>query len=224
MKLLPTFIFLFLFFLFYSASHITALSLNSFHPSQEVSANRPGRPNKIPFTIMIDPESNTLPFAQALQKQLEQIARVRVVLTKTSPDEPVRPLQHANFANRLDVDLFFHIRCYEDTHVHPHVAIYSFSYGDYAPSRVQDLAFYTYDQAHLLAINTTQKYVNAFEKEVKRETKHFDFVGAFNIPFKPLIGIKVPAIGLEIGLKNKQSWHNYVAPLAQAIAAMIANV
>jgi hypothetical protein len=159
-------------------------------------------------TIMLDPAGDALSFAHALQMHIEQsVPGTRVILTRTA-NETVRPLQHANFANRLEVDLFLSLRCYEDSSTRPQLAMYTFSYGDYAPSRIQDLAFYTYDQAYLLASGTTQKYAHTMEDIFKKYAKQFD-------------GVKAPAIGIEIGLKNKQSWQSFVVPLSEAVAEII---
>lgn len=171
--------------------------------------------------IMLDPIGDSLPFAHALQTHIEQaVPGTRVILTRTA-NETVRPLQHANFANRLEVDLFLSLRCYEDSSTRPQLAIYTFSYGDYAPSRIQDLAFYTYDQAYLLASGTTQKYAHAMEDTLKKHAKQFDMHGSLSLPYKPLIGVTAPAIGIEIGLKNKQSWQSFVAPLCEAVASLL---
>jgi hypothetical protein len=172
-------------------------------------------------TIMLDPAGDALSFAHALQMHIEQsVPGTRVILTRTA-NETVRPLQHANFANRLEVDLFLSLRCYEDSSTRPQLAMYTFSYGDYAPSRIQDLAFYTYDQAYLLASGTTQKYAHTMEDIFKKYAKQFDLLGSFSLPYKPLIGVKAPAIGIEIGLKNKQSWQSFVVPLSEAVAEII---
>jgi len=189
------------------------------------------------FKIMLDPAGDashpgriiedafertiTLELAHALAHQIEQLApNTRVIITRTG-NETIRPHQNANFANRLDVDLFISLHCYQEQQPRPQLAIYTFSYGDYTPSRIQDLAFYPYDQAYLLAGGTTQKYAQAIEATLKQYAKQFDLVGAFGIPFKPLIGVKAPAIGIELGLKNKQGWQSFIAPLAQAVVGIV---
>ena len=44
------------------------------------------------------------------------------------------------------------------------------------------------------------------------------------IPCKPLVGVCLPAIGLEIGLREKKDWFGYVQPIAQAINQMYQKV
>ena len=60
---------------------------------------------------------------------------------------------------------------------------------------------------------TTKKSANIIKNTFLSgdNTKYFDFCGIFNLPFKPLIAIKAPAIGIEIGLNNKHDWNNYIS-------------
>ncbi len=51
----------------------------------------------------------------------------------------------------------------------------------------------------------------------KIHTKFFHPRGFFGIPFTPLVGIKAPAIAVEVGLKNKQDWQQIIDPLIIAI-------
>jgi hypothetical protein len=41
------------------------------------------------------------------------------------------------------------------------------------------------------------------------------------LPVKSLIGITSPSIAIEIGLKNKDSWYQYVEPLVRSIEEMV---
>lgn len=187
----------------------------------------------IPFTIMINPagdaehkgriiddafeRSITLALAHALQNQIEQhIPGARVVLTRTGT-EVVRPHAHANFANRLGADLFLSIHCYQETQTRPQLAIYTFSYGDQNSMRLPHLAFYPFDQAYLLNQDITQKYAQALRTSLQNQSKVYAVSDVYKIPFKPLMGVKAPAIGIEIGLKNKQAWQSFVLPLVEAV-------
>lgn len=213
----------------------SAFSLFSVRPCLSAEALCEGRKAleghfKNSFSIMIDPGESThrliegtpernitLAMAHALQNQIEQlIPSAQVILTRTG-NETVRPLAHANFANRLDVDLFLSLHCFAETQTRPQVAIYTFAYGDQNPMQLSDLAFYTYDQAHLRAQRTTQNYAQLAKQVLAEHAKQFDLVGWYQIPFKPLIGVKAPAIGIEIGLKNKHDWQTFIGPLAESV-------
>ncbi len=164
----------------------------------------------------------TLALAHALQNQIEQLApHIRVIISHGA-HETVKPLSDANFANRIEAGLFISLNCYQ-TDIRPEITLYTFSYGYFAPSRLPDLGFYTYDQAHLLNADTTQKYASNLNASLKNYTKQFDLVGIHTIPFKPLIGLKVPAIGVEIGIKDKNGWQKLVVALAESIAMIMKN-
>ena len=80
------------------------------------------------FTIMIDPAGDaqhtgriiedvferavTLSIAKALETALHNTLNCTVILTR-APGEIVSPLQNANFSNRLLVDLFINLNCYQ---------------------------------------------------------------------------------------------------------------
>jgi len=61
----------------------------------------------------------TLRCAEQLKQRLEQLfPQIHVVLTRL-PGETVQPLQNANFANRLSVDLYLSIHFYHETATKP---------------------------------------------------------------------------------------------------------
>ena len=48
----------------------------------------------------------------------------------------------------------------------------------------------------------------------------YGFKELIGIPFKPLVGIRAPALGIEIGLKNKDDWERFVQPVMQALVSL----
>ena len=191
------------------------------------------------FTIMLDPAGDaqntgrqiddylergiTLQFAEKLKSKLEKrFDGIRVVLTRF-PGEAIGYLQNANFANRLDVNFYLSIHFYKETEVKPRVYIYTYCRHDDFITRKSDLYFYPYDQAHLINRNQTKKCAHIikdiFFKDMYK--KRFDLCGLFNLPFKPLIAIKAPAVGLEIGLRKKEDWKNYLDVFVDCIEKII---
>lgn len=193
------------------------------------------------FTIMIDPagdashtgrtvgdgfeRSITLNYAQELKKRIEsQSSSVRVIITR-GLGETVAPLQNANFANRLNVDFYLSLHCYSEHGARSRLSLYYFSYGDDFTPKTDAKLFYPYDQAHQVNRETTQKYAQIMKDVLSSNAYntlfHFDRVRA--LPFKPLIGIKAPAVAIEMGLKNKQDPLEYLEPLLQAVIAIVSN-
>ncbi|MFC1841773.1 N-acetylmuramoyl-L-alanine amidase [Candidatus Dependentiae bacterium] len=191
------------------------------------------------FTIMIDPAGDsqyagrlledclergiTSQFVQSLQKKLLQsIADIKVFFTRR-PGEAIGHLQNANFSNRLDVDFYLSIHFYKEKEVKPRMYMYTFSYNDDFVRAKPGLYFYPYDKAHIIHRTETKALANVAKEVFLSEThkKMFDFQGMISLPFKPLIGVKAPAIGVEIGLKKKDDWHDYVDVFVEVISNIV---
>jgi len=192
-----------------------------------------------PFTIMLDPAGDaqyagrqiddslergiTLQFAEKLKYILEsRYDGIRVVLTRVA-GETLQHLQNANFANRFDVDFYLSIHFYQEKEVKPQMFLYTFSYNDDFITRRADLFFYPYDQAHLIKKDTTKIWADKMKQVFLQDEykKIFDLQGFFRLPFKPLIAVKAPAIGLELGLRQKDDWVNYVDAFACSIGEIV---
>ncbi|HEV2600857.1 MAG TPA: N-acetylmuramoyl-L-alanine amidase [Candidatus Babeliales bacterium] len=191
------------------------------------------------FTLMIDPAGDakhtgreigdsfergiTLQCAEKLKTMIEErYPEVRVVLTRF-PGETLQPLQNANFSNRLDVNFYLSIHFYHDQATRPSLYLYAFSYGDDFVIKTTDLTFYPYDKAYLISTNTTHTWATTMQKQLSNASyqKQFDCKGCFYLPFAPLIGVKSPAIALEIGLKTKHDWQLYLEPIIASITPII---
>lgn len=197
-------------------------------------------PKQRTITIMLDPAGDakhtgrklhnsfergiTVQCAEKLKQEIESTFRsIRVVLTRF-PGEAVQPLQNANFANRLAIDFYISIHFYQEKHIKPELTLYAFSYGDdFITSFPDDLQFVSYDQAHLISRKKTDQYAKKIYEMLlhNTQTKQFNAKGLFKIPFKPLIGIKAPAIGIEISLKGDDDWMQYIKPIADSLTPVI---
>lgn len=190
------------------------------------------------FTIMLDPAGDakhtgrtigntfergiTLQYAEYLKEYLENnYENIKVYLTRF-PGEMIYPLQNANYANRLDINLYIHITFYQETNTIPKLFLYGFSYHDDFLTPPKKLTFLKYDQAHIMHNATTQLWSQVIKDVlIQNQYKKFSVHGIYRLPFKPLIGIIAPAIGIEAGLKAAQNWKLYIAPIAQAIGTLI---
>ena len=206
-------------------------------PECSTAWNLPFNQHKPPtITLMLDPAGDaqhtgrqldgnfergiTLQCAERIKTTLEQRhPHVRVVITR-SPGEALEPLHNANFANRLNVDCYISLHLYQETATKPRLYIYYFCDGDDLIGKKQELAFYPYDKAHLLTMPTTKKYSSALQHALS-QTHLIDVQGVFKLPFKPLIGIKAPALAIEIGLQSKDTWPSYSTVLADGLSAII---
>lgn len=199
-----------------------------------------GRPKQERIvTIMFDPagdaqhtgrkiddtfeRSVTLIFAQELKESLEKAyPSIQVVLTRNA-GETVTSLQNANFANRLNVDLFLSINFYQETSVKPKAYLYNFSYNDDFITQKNELSFCRYDQAHLFNYPTTRQYGLIIKQEMESDPYKalFECIQLNKAPIKPCIGIKSPAIALEAGLHKADDWQLYIDPLTASLKPII---
>ncbi len=198
-------------------------------------------PQQQTFSLMLDPSGDvkntgrkiddcferglTLQCAEKLKTILEErYPNIRVVLTRFA-GETVAPLQNAHFANRLDVNLYVSIHFYYETTTQPQssLSIYTFAYGNESTLPFSDTAFYSVDKAHWPQHTTTRSWAHSLLRYFQEATdnKLFYCKGIYSLPFKPLMGIKAPAFGLELGLKDKSDWQGYVDILAQGIGSII---
>lgn len=195
-----------------------------------------------PYTIMLEPAGDakhtgreiddsfergiTLQYAEKLKKQLEtEFANIRVVLSR-SPAEIIEPLQNAHFANRLGVDLYLSFHVYQEQEEKTKLYLYQFIYDpitDFWDYPTEGLQFIRYDQAHRAYAKISKMYGELVIAALQENQylKLFEVKGFFAMPFKPLIGIKCPALGFEFGLKKKNDWLLLVEPIVDALKAII---
>ena len=166
--------------------------------------------------------SITFEIAQTIkQRLLAQYPHVKVMLNRTST-ETIAPLQNANFSNKIDADCYISIHAFAETEIKPRIFIYQFSYHDDFIAKDNGLSFYPFDKIYLINQNKTNAWAQQLKQTFeKNSTVHVNGIYAF--PFKPLIGIKAPAIGIEIGLKKSTEWHNYCDMFINGIVAIINN-
>jgi N-acetylmuramoyl-L-alanine amidase len=186
-----------------------------------------------PISIMLDPAGDarttgraigeqferTVAFncATALKSVLEQLGpNVRVIVSRV-PQETVVPLQNANFANRLTVDLFVSINCYQDNGQRPTLYLYYMQYHPLTDkwNKQEQLAFYPYDQAYLGNMSRSTHIADLVARTLSN-SKTGEIKGPFGIPCKPLLGVQSPSLAFEIGCNNN-NWQALIHPLAQAL-------
>lgn len=190
-----------------------------------------------PFTIMIEPAGDTqytgrvvddafergltLQAAIALRQCLEsRDSSLRVMISRL-PGETVEPLHHAACANRVKADLFIHIGFYQTSQQLPEIALYHYLYQpttDLWKRKQESLTFTSYRLAHIPQSATSAAILHSlFHALSCTKPLAATLKIAAGIPFRPLIGIAVPAIALEIGLPRKSDLQPLIIPLAQGI-------
>ncbi len=191
------------------------------------------------LTLMLDPAGDakntgriiddnfergiTLQYAQEIKKELEKQSNTIVLITR-APGEVVEPLQQATFANRLGVDLYVHLACYHETDALPHLYFYYFLYNpvtDFWKKRSHDLALIPYNQAHLTSL-AQSAYLNQklYNSCIAQNNNHRVIHEPVGMPFRPLVGIQQPAIGIELGINTNNS-HALISLLSTELINLI---
>lgn len=171
--------------------------------------------------------SITLRCAQELKKQLESLyPHVKVYLTRFSGDT-IEPLQSAVFANRLNADLFISLHCYQESSNTPCISCITFSYDahDYRAHKTPHAL--SFSPLHKAYQNTMQKNLalaHALHTYLTTRQKHmYRLEPCAEFPYKPLLGITTPAVGIEFGLTKKDDWLLVLNELSRALQKMLAH-
>ena len=195
-----------------------------------------------PITIMLDPAGDaqntgrviddtferglTLACAQEIKHDLEKnFPGVRIVLSRV-PGETVDPLQSASFANKLKADLFVHLGFYQEKRNPCLCSLFFFSYDattDFWPKKTGAQALEPYYRAHLPMITCSAQYALLLHDSLADlQTKgSIQLKPVICFPCRPLIGVRAPVIGCEMGLNNKDSWKMFVQPIVAGIGTII---
>ncbi len=188
------------------------------------------------YTIMLDPAGDarhtgraigtsferaiTFQIAQALQQQLQQALPCTVIITR-SPGEIVYPLQSANFANRLSLDLYISLHAYHAPQEKHTIALYIVSPSPTLTKKA-DLAMMPFRNAHEQSHAITKKYAHHMHTALQSSSAHqFQLPPAIALPFIPLEGIQAPALGIEINCISPDNVALYVEPLTKAIISTL---
>ena len=168
--------------------------------------------------------------AEAIKKELEQkVPGVRVMFTR-SAGEIAEPLQNASLVNRLNADLYVSLNFFHQKEKANKLFIYRLIYNpktDIWSKKSDELSLMPYTQAYRLSLKTSESISTLFYDECKKETAAEKLptplicIAPKGIPYKPLVGITAPAIGLEIGIRKKDDWKDIVPILIHAFEALV---
>ena len=170
----------------------------------------------------------TLQLCNELKQELsQQLPDIYIALTRF-PGETVEPLQNAQFANRLNIDLFVAIQLYSIQEPKPLITIYQYIYH---PTNLwhkpcNELEFIDIDNAHLNTAQQTHKLGKIFHTFLQKNEYHHQLAvnNFLSIPFKPLFGIQAPALGIEIGISYKEQWRLLIPIISEGIRQLLTHL
>lgn len=192
--------------------------------------------NKKPFTVVIEASGDAFSsgrticnnFENALNFTIAQNSKEMInahlvntqLFINRTPSEIIAPLQNAQFANKLNADLYISIHCYQHAQNRPHITLYQYSYKEPVILKKGNLGFYRFDQIYLLNEPQTTIWAQEFKK-ILSEQNHIDILGVYKLPFKPLMGIEASAIALEVGMSSEQELPLIITILSNALEQFI---
>jgi hypothetical protein len=162
--------------------------------------------------------SITMTCAQSLKNTIETLYPDVRVLISHRMGESYHTFQVATMGNTMDIDLVISLHCYHEEGAKPIISLYHYSNGNDFVNKMSRAAWHTPDTAYLWSKDTTCSWIKILTRELKSPAYAtlFNVTGPYKLPFKPLSGIKVPAIGIEMSLKQDDDWSTYIDPLAHA--------
>lgn len=170
----------------------------------------------------------TLQCVERLKQELEsRYSKVRVILTRV-PGETIQHLQNASFANRLDVDLYISINFFPKKTGNPFLYLYYFCLNSVTDSwniGNNNLTFTPYNKAHIAQLPLTKKIATTMFESFSKPCKNsFTPHPPLGMPFAPLIGIKAPAIGIEMSLQHSHDWPLFIPILTDSIGTALEQI
>lgn len=195
-----------------------------------------------PPIIMLDPAGDAEHPGRRLEQHFERgltlqcvdyihhalehhLPHARIIVTRTAGDK-VAPLQHANFANRLEnVHLYLHCALYkEQTSPQPVIRIYRFSYQQRPLSHANSTSFLRYDHAYEKNEKNSEKLCTTLYNLLhESSTTHsfFEIYPPCAFPHAALCGITCPALVIEIGLPHDNVWQQCAELVVQALSEIL---
>lgn len=197
-------------------------------------SNSSSTPAKI-FKVMLNPaqtdriicdnteEYLAFEICQAIQAKLTAAhSQIQVNLTR-EPGAELSRIQIASNSNQANINLFLSLHVYHTCSPKPTINLFYYTKQRFCSqlNNFTNLSFINYSDAYLAncdqTINWGHKITNYL---TQNKISQFTIEPLLGLPFKPLAGIQVPAISIEIGLKNS-AWYSCVTPIAEAILACI---
>lgn len=167
----------------------------------------------------------TYHWATALKTELESHYACRVIINR-SPGEALEEFQTVTYSNRLQPDLFISLSLFPVNAFKPQLFVFNLLVDPLtdAVRRLTALpVFIPYEQAHcarLVQSSTLARQLTARALQPDYE-KQCDYRGPYAFPYKPLMGICAPSIGLEAGVLKDNDWQLCMPLLVAAVGKMI---
>lgn len=166
----------------------------------------------------------TVQFAQALKAALHEAYPALHIVMSRYPGEVLEPFHQANFANRAQVDLFIRLQCYYERSMRPQCSCFYYSANpvtDEWPLRLDPYACIPVHEAHRFSYNKNKVIGQTLVESLQEFLPNYTVHALLGIPCAPLLGIRVPALCLEFGIKEADAWQQLIAPIVNSFEFIV---
>lgn len=193
-------------------------------PSQEPDVIVKEAPEILATMVLIDIEEqkNSGNCIELLKAALqEKFKNVNILVTHTAHMHETK-LEIPKITNKPHVDIALSLRIVCCQQQKPSVHIYRYSGGQEFISQINEMAFYSLENAYLFCKDSTQSWAAlATRRLTEKGADLFDLKGPYACPFGPLVGVNKPALGFELCVANISQASLFVEPLVEIIEIMI---
>jgi hypothetical protein len=185
------------------------------------------------FTIMLSPEGDAAnagraltdgfergfarQLAESVKERLERNDNLRIILSHEA-GEQITQEQKANFANRLNIDLYVALGLYSNDK--PSIATYYYKTELFEPIIDNRLALYPTTQAYIARAPQTHALAKSGFISNRFNTQ-FAIQKPVGIPLKQLEGIIAPAFMIEVSIAKITDLYAYIDPLVESLTEII---
>ena len=131
-----------------------------------------------------------------------------------TPGQELAEHQTLSFANQTQPDLFLSLSLFAlsgNAGAKPQVHLYNLlidPFTDAIRKAYHGISFVPLEQAHCSYLKASIAVGHNFKTIAAQEpfVQQCELVGPYALPYKPLLGITAPSIGIEIGLRKDRDW------------------
>ncbi len=158
-------------------------------------------------------------WARVLQDQLTQTIPSLQVIILGQTEKEYDQTRLISQANRLNPDLIISLNLFQ-AQTRPQLFMYHVLFSKEPPiwEKPTRLVFLPYEQAYIKHAHKSTLIGESIYESLKMQRKEtYELKNFLGVPYKPLMGLLPPALGIEFGSMNAKSWELTVPSLTEAI-------
>lgn len=161
-----------------------------------------------------------LDWALALKHALiNQFPFIQVEISHKS-GEKIDQIESINNINKQNPDLTISFNLYQTNGV-PQVYLY-YMLSQVRAKSLKNLDFVPYNQAYIDSLEKTKDFSEKIFNSLKENrSDNYELKKLLGLPYKPLIGLQSPALGIELGTNSTKGWEITINSLILAIKNII---